>query len=263
MATPLRKIPEKGNKPYHRRPVVEQLINDLERLPVEELVQRCADHGTPVPLEVSLYFLRKKTESLASHYYKQVFTALFARLDAALKRALPDWKFDKAQGIRQEVLERLAEMLAKDRNDDGTRLDFYEVNFNSCFANLRKDVLRQIGPARKTDPLEHASALTGENDNSAEISPDIENKVLADFALEISKLDDSSFRFRLYAAINDLPNDERDAIGLLLQGMPIEAKDPNVCTISKTLQCAVKTVSNRLNRAYTKLRSILPVEDEL
>lgn len=263
MAIPLRKIPEKGNKPYQRRPVVERLINDLERLSAQELVQQCTDHGTPVPFEVSLYFLRKKTESLAPLHFKQVFTALFTRLDAVLKRALPDWKFDKAQGIRQEVLDRLAEMLAKDRNGDETRLDFYEVNFNSCFANLRKDVLRQIGPAKETDPLENASTLIDENDDATEISSNIENKVLADFALGISKLDDSSFRFRLYAAINDLPDDERDVIGLLLQGMPIEAKDPNVCTISKILQCAVKTVNNRLNRAYTKLRAILPAEDEL
>ena len=105
--------------------------------------------------------------------------------------------------------------------------------------------------------------MTGENNDASEVSPDVENKVLADFELGMSTLDDSSFRFRLYAAINDLPDDERDVIGLLLQGMPIEAKDPNVCTISNTLQCAVKTVNNRLNRAYTKLRAILPVEEEL
>ena len=263
MAIPLKKVSKESNKLYQRRVEVEQLIDELEMLPQEELSQKCTDHSAALPHEVLLYFLRKKTESLTPYYYKNVFTALFTRLEMALNRSLPDWKFENAQGIRLELLENLSEMIAKDRNGDESRLDFYEVNFNSCFANLRKDILRKIGPAKKTDPIVNSCPLSAENDEGSEILPDIENKILEDFELGTSKLDDSSFRFRLYAAINDLPDNEREVIGLLLKGMPIEAKDPKVCTISSTLQCAVKTVNNRLNRAYIKLRTMLPAEEEL
>ena len=168
-----------------------------------------------------------------------------------------------ADSIRQDILGSFAEIIARDRNGDERRLDFYEVNFNSCFAKFCTDILRKIGPAKKKDPLKNANPLTGFDEDIVEILPDVENKITQDFELGVSKLDNSSFRFKLHTTINDLPDDEREAIGLLLLGMPIEAKDPNVCTISKTLQCSVKTVNNRLNRAYTKLRALLAVEEEL
>lgn len=261
MATPLKKISIKEGKPYQRRLEIEQLIDELEDLPETKLTQRCRDNDSPVPLEVLLYFLRKKIGSLSRYHFEVVFTVFFSRLEASLKRKIPDWMYDSSEGIRQEILGSFAEMIAKDRNGEEGRLDFYEVNFNSCFANLRTDVLRRIGPAKKTDPLENASPLTGMDDDIVEILPDVEKRIIEDFELGLSKLDDLSFRFKLHAAINDLPDDEREAIGLLLLGMPIEAKDPSVCTISRTLQCAVKTVNNRLNRAYRKLQAILAAEE--
>ena len=90
MAAPLRKT-TKGGKLYQRRAEVEQLIDELEALPAKESVQRCKNCENPVPLEVLLYFMRKKNESLNLHYFEIVFTAFFYRLESALKRKIPDW----------------------------------------------------------------------------------------------------------------------------------------------------------------------------
>lgn len=263
MAIPLRKKSLIDEEPYQRRVKNEQLIDLLENLSAEELIQRCIDNEDPIPSEVMLYFLRNVTKLLDYQTFKVLFTALFSRLEATLKRTIPDWVFGNAHQIREEILERFAELIAEDRNGEHLKLDYYEVNFNSAFATLRKDVLRKIGPANQTDPLEKAISLTGMENDSVEILPDVENRIIQDFELGQSKLDDPSFRFSLHEAINKLPNDEREALGLLLIGMPIEAKDPNACSISNTLQCSIKTVSNRLNRAYARLRHMLVEEEEV
>ena len=66
------------------------------------------------------------------------------------------------------------------------------------------------------------------------------------------------FRFELRQAIDQLPPDERHVIELLhMKEMPIEAKDPETLSVSKLLQCTERTVRNRRDRAYKKLKEIL------
>lgn len=260
MATPLKKVSLKDNKPYQRRPAVEEKINELEGDSIQNLVHECCNFNNPLPLEVMLYFLRNKSSSLTQNYFIKIFNSFFIRIETALKNKISDKKFYKAEEIRQEIMDRLSEIIAVDRNGDETRLDYFEVNFNSAFAKLRIDVLRQIGPARKSDPLHKATSLTGDGIDDTDVLPEIEQKIIDDFSLEKSLLDDIDFRFRLFDAINVLPEDERIAIGLFLQGLPIEAKDPSICTISGALGCTPRTVNNRLHRAYVSLKGNLLVE---
>jgi RNA polymerase sigma factor (sigma-70 family) len=263
MSVPLRKTSNSTGKSYQRRLEVEELIEKLESTSHIDIVKYCTNHKNKTPTEVILYFIRHSKDPLSKLHFEQLFTFLFTRLSSALNRLVPDSRFDKAGYIRQEMLGKFAEIIASDRNAEETKLDYFEVNFNSSFARFRIDVLRQIGPARENDPLENSTSLTGESGDYIEVLPKIEKKVLEDFSLQSSKLNDPSFRLRFYEAINSLPENERQVIGLLLQGMPIESKDLNNQTISTTLGCAVKTVNNRLNRAYNSLKANLLMEEEL
>jgi DNA-directed RNA polymerase specialized sigma24 family protein len=74
------------------------------------------------------------------------------------------------------------------------------------------------------------------------------------------KEDDSVYRLRFYKAISTLPADQRRVIELLLEGVPIDAEEPETRTIRKILGCVEKTVRNRRDRAYAAIRDALKEE---
>ena len=76
MAMPLRKNDQNGT-PYKRRSIVEDKIDDLEKLPLNELIDKCTDFETPVPIEVLLYFIRQKTGGLESLYFKKLYKTFY------------------------------------------------------------------------------------------------------------------------------------------------------------------------------------------
>lgn len=63
------------------------------------------------------------------------------------------------------------------------------------------------------------------------------------------------------AAIDCLPDDQKQVIGLLLQGFQIDSKDKNIMTIARILQCDERTVRNRRDRACKALKAILQEEN--
>ncbi|WP_099610066.1 RNA polymerase sigma factor [Vibrio fujianensis] len=263
MSIPLRKISRDG-KVYRRRSEIEQLIDELEKLSIAEQVERCLDEEELIPMEVLLYFLRVKELPLTPILFKSLFEMFVRRLEGALRRSIVDWSYQKpeqAEDIRQEILGRFVELIAKDRNDDGVKLDYFEVNFNDAFHKFRIDVLRQIGPARKEDPLSNAVPIERESDS--EVRTDVEISALELSELSKSILNDPSFRICFQNAISELPEDERRVIGLYLQGLPVESKDADKSTISSILGCSDRTVRNRLKRAYSALKDKLLLEEEL
>jgi len=263
MAIPLRKTSVKDGKPYQRRPEVEQLIDELEGMPESDQVQCCSRFDNPVPMEVLLYFLRQKKGGSQSQHLEQLFSAFFTRLEVSLKKAVSEVEFGKAGIIREEIVSQLLEKVAKDHTDGDSTLDYYEVNFNHALQALRFSVLRKMGPASKSDPLANPATLTRDANDGVEVIPGLEEAAAEFFSPGSSSFDDSDFRFWLNDAIKLLPDKERRAVGLRLQGMQVEAKDPNTPTISKALDCTDRTVRNLLRRAYTKLQTMLPAEEEL
>ena len=70
------------------------------------------------------------------------------------------------------------------------------------------------------------------------------------------------FRSKLHVAISSLPPEERQVIELILKGLP----DPLIqtkmsVTIAKVVGCSEKTVRNRRDRAFEKLRDALKEEE--
>lgn len=134
-------------------------------------------------------------------------------------------------------------------------LDFYEIRFDKAFSASRTSALRQIGPT-----VVDTVSLGTDEDDGLEISAEVEAAAADFLSSDPEKLDDPAFRLALTAAIDCLPDDQKQVIGLLLQGFQIDSKDKNIMSIARILQCDERTVRNRRDRACKALKAILQEE---
>ena len=255
MPEPL-KSKDKHGAPFTRPPEIEACLARLESVDATARLQAFAiasrrSNGY-VPSEALTYFLRRAQAAGARNEFKQIFGLLMKRIGQTLFATVSDSHMAGAQGIREEIMGRFAERIAKDCNGRFAMLDFFEVRFDLAFARFRKSVLRQIGPSSVlTEPL---STDGGEGQD---ISREVEEAAADVLGGDPQKIDDPAFRSELDAAIDALPDDQRRVVGLLRQGFQIDSKDSNIMTIAKILQCDEKTVRNRRDRAYKTLKSVL------
>jgi hypothetical protein len=254
MVKELRKVKTNGEK-YTRQPSVQKILSEFDGLSPELISRKCICDRVSVPSEVLVHLLRNASIGLDTIQLKVVFDILVSRVQSILWSKVDDQQYDHAFHLREEILGELIELIARDRSEQGTMLDYYEVNFNHAFKCLRVSYLRKSCLANvKSVPL------TVEYDEVIDISPEVEARMGEIINLESSKWEDPSFRFALLAAIDKLPLDQKQVVGLLLQGMPIESIDESVMTISRALNCTDRTVRNRKNRAFEALREALVEE---
>jgi DNA-directed RNA polymerase specialized sigma24 family protein len=205
-----------------------------------------------IPSEVLTHFLRRAWSAGAQDEFKKIFQLLMKRVTQSLSSTVADSRMAGAQDIREEIMGRFAERIAKDCQGRFAMLDFFEVRFDLAFARFRKTVLRQIGPASVV-----TVPLSTDGEDGQHISPEVEAAAADILGGDPQKIDDPAFRLELDAAIDALPDDQRRVVGLLRQGFQIDSKDPNIMNIAKMLQCDERTVRNRRDRAYKTLRSVL------
>lgn len=255
MPEPLKRK-DKNGAPYVRPPEIEAWLVKLEGVEVEERLRqfsvksrKSVDH---VPSEALVHFLRRAWAEGANGDFEKIFRVLIARVEQSLCSALSDSRMTGARGIREEIMERFAERIAKDCRGRGGLLDFFEIRFDKAFAAIRTSALRQIGPTSVvTEPL------GTDQEDGLEVSADVEAAAADFLGGDPSKLDDAAFRLELTVAIDALPDDQRQVMGLLLQGFQIDSKDPDVMTIARILQCDERTVRNRRDRACKVLKAAL------
>lgn len=259
MIIPLKKCTKKG-EPYQRRTEIEDILSELDTLAVNELITRLTCPNTPVPFEILIYYLRHSEIGLKAKYLEPIFAAFNNRIKSVVCKLIPYSLYEQAVSIRNEITDKLYEMIAHERNSQNDSMYYWEVNFNHAMDSFQKDVLRRIGPARETDPLINYQTLTREDEEDTGLQPEVEAAAERFFSSAPSLLDDESFRLCLMGAINKLPEDEKRVVGLFLQGMQIESLNPEVMTIAKALACSDRTVRNRLKRAHELLRTQLQKE---
>lgn len=255
MPEPL-KSKDKHGVSFTRPPEIEACLARLESLDTATRLQAFAVVSSKssgyVPSEALTYFLRRAHVAGANDEFKQIFGLLMKRVCQSLFATVSDSRMAGAQGIREEIMGRFAERIAKDCNGRFAMLDFFEVRFNLAFARFRKSVLRQIWPSSVlTEPL------SADGEEGPDFSREVEDAAAEFLGGDPQKIDDPAFRLELDAAIDALPDDQRRVMGLLRQGFQIDSKDPNIMTIAKMLQCDERTVRNRRDRAYKTLKSIL------
>lgn len=259
MSEPLKGKATGDGAAYERPSEIEAWIEKLEKVsPAQGFGQfavQSRKHAGYVPSEVLVYFLRRAWKNDGRADFEKTFRILMKRVEQSLRSVITDSRMAGASRIREEILGRFAELIAEDCKSQDATLDFYEIRFDMAFARFRISALRQIGPAADdTVPLG-----TCEEDG-LEVSAEVEAAAEDFLGGNPSKLDDPAFRLVLAAAIDELPEDQKQVIGLLLQGFQIGSKDKNVMTIAHILQCDERTVRNRRDRAYKALKSILEVE---
>ncbi len=255
MPEPL-KSKDKLGTPFTRPPEIEAWLARLELVDAAARLRAFAVASRKssgyVPSEALTYFLRRAHATGVKDEFKQIFGLLMKRVGQSLLATVSDSRMVGVQGIREEIMGRFAERIAKDCNGRFAMLDFFEVRFDLAFARFRKSVLRQIGPSSVlTEPL------STDGEDGQDISREVEEAAADFLGGDPKKIDDPAFRLELDAAIDGLPDDQRRVVGLLRQGFPTHSEDPNIMTISKMLNCDPRTVRNRKARAYKTLRAAL------
>lgn len=257
MAAALRKQKPDGS-PYTRTAAIEAQLQALEQFSRDELLARAQirsrDDPGYVSTECVLHFIRASRADNSDAWFERLYKVLSERV----LRALPsgDARDGKtrsltAERIRDKVYERFVGMLAADRQAYDDRLDFFEIRFDMALKRLRLDAQKQAWrDENRSQPVSY-------DDDSGELSPEIEQAAGSVNPFEGMEIDDEAFRLRLDAAIEALPTEQSRTIQMLMLDYQIHSEDPNVITICKVLGKTPKTIWNYRDRAMKALRKAL------
>lgn len=261
--TPLRKRSLDGVL-YTRVPEIEALIAELAVLPRNELAARAeitkrSDPGY-VPSECLVYFVRATRDDNDERWFERLYRILAERALRSLPR--PENRDGKTESmtrgvVRDNVLDRFAALLAEDRSRYVDRLDYFEIRFDGALTRLRLDAQKQAWRhENRSKPLEY-------DEESGELSPEVETAVEVHDPFAASEFDDPAYRSRLDAAIEALPSEQSRIIEMLRQGFPIDSKEPDVMTIAKALGRSEKTIRTYRDKAFAALRAAMTEGDDI
>lgn len=262
IVAPLRKRRLSGEL-YGRDAKIEALIAELAALPRDELVARAeiAKRSDPgyLPSECLVYFIRASRRDNNEAWFERLYRILIGRVLRSLPKAeSSDGRTESlTRGVvRDKVFSRFVELLSADRADYLDKLDYFEVRFDGALANLRRDAQEQAWrDENRSQPLEY-------DEESGELSPEVEAAAGSHDPFAASDFDDPAYRSRLDAAIEALPTEQSRIIHMLRQGFPIDSKEPDVMTIAKALGRSEKTVRTYRDKAFATLRAAMTVGDE-
>lgn len=258
---PLRKRRLSGEL-YVRDRKVEALIAELAALPRDELLGRAAitkrsDPGY-VPSECLVHFIRVSRHDNNEAWFERLYRILIERVLRSLpKSESSDGKTESLTRslVRDKVFSRFVEMLSADRASYVDKLDYFEVRFDGAVASLRRDAQEQAWrDENRSQPLEY-------DEESGELSAEVETAAGAHDPYDTSSIDDKFYRLRLDAAIDALPPEQIRIIHMLKEGFPIDSKEPDVMTIAKALGRSEKTIRTYRDKAFAALRVALADEE--
>lgn len=256
MIVPLQKQKPDGSL-YTRFPDIEKKLVELCLLSKTELVACCRvpkGQALYVPTQCVLHFVRQSTRTQDEPLFEQLFKILAERIRRALPRVEnPDGKtlsFARSQ-VFEQVYDKFVALLIEERAGYVERLDFFEVNFNGALAMIKFDA------QDKAWKEENRNIELEINDDSGEISAEVEEAAGSYDPFEASVLDDYFYRSRLDAAMDKLLPLQKRIIEMWRLEIPIDSNDPNVMTISKALGKSEKTIRSHRDKAFARLRVLL------
>lgn len=257
MVVPLEKKYEATGRPYLRRSEVEKEIGAILQEPPAVWGQRATIASPKLPgylsSECLTYLFREAGNRQETAVRDQLLSSLLNRCGNILENKVSDG-LRHAEDLRHEILTDFVELCVT-QHAPGGNLDYYEVNFNAAFKLLR------VGKVRSALVKNGREAPLSEIEGFTEGTPcDDIYAALSRIGNNASEQEVALTRKRVWEAINQLPIDERDVVVLKMAGYQNESKNPQVATISSKCECDVRTVQNRLNRAYAKLAEVLKEE---
>lgn len=262
IVAPLRKRRLSGEL-YERDPKIQALIAELTVLPRDELIARAeitkrSDPGY-IPSECLVYFIRASRRDNNEAWFERLYRILIERVLRSLPKAeSSDGRTESmTRGVvRDKVFSRFVELLSADRAAYVDKLDYFEVRFDGALASLRRDAQEKAWrDENRSQPLEY-------DEESGELSPEVEAAAGAYDPSAASDFDDPAYRSRLDAAIEALPKEQSRIIHMLRQGFPIDSKEPDVMTIAKALGRYEKTIRTYRDKAFATLRAAMTDGDE-
>ena len=254
MITPLQKRKDGGGL-YERIPEIEAMLPELAELSRDALTSRCeirsSANSAYVPSECLLYFVRASRRDNSDAWFERLYKILLERVMRSLPR--PDTSDGAVsltkERIRDQVLDRFIALLASDRAAYAEKLDFFEIRFDMALKRLRLD-------AQKSAWREENRSRPFEDDETGEVSSEVEKAVGAYNPFENAESHDEAFRLRLDEAIDALPPEQSRTMHMLLLGYQIDSIDPSVMTIAKALGRTEKSVRNYRDRALVSLQAL-------
>mgnify|MGYP000232872108 CR=1 FL=1 len=258
---PLQKRKSNGEV-YTRRPPVADFIEKSLLWPFDILLDKAAirdrRHSDYVPSEVLVYHLRLTKSYNSDGRFVDIYNILRDRVEAACprpNRQVDDKVFEDARiaEIRDATVDHVTELMFTDRQGYDEQLDIYEVVFDKAVRSAHITKLRKVN-RRENATEEMEDAVTGEVRAVVEAALDRYKNV------GLTAEEDFDYRIHLRRAIDVLPTDEREVIDLLLADIPIETNKDGEPSMTELLGCVEKTVRNRRDRAFAKIRRVLDVE---
>ncbi|MEG3151035.1 hypothetical protein U1769_14170 [Sphingomonas sp. ZT3P38] len=243
---------------YQRPMAVTQRLHAIagvDRASLRTLL-RISDRRHPdyLPSECLVYLLREAVHDPDHAWFDRLCSALLGRCVLNLRWSIRAGSLPDAEGVREDILGAFALRLSEALRLDPERLDPFEVMFDLAFVALRRDQhRRETKRARREPNFDPAPSDDAE---------DPDRWVLA------LRADDGSDDIRLYgaesqifrnsvlAAIDQLPEPERVAITLRLEGIPLHSDDPATDSISRRCQVDERTIRNRIKSGVRKLQRL-------
>ena len=253
-ARPLRKRRKNGEL-YARRAETERQLTELLGISDGELAARAAllsrNASGYVPSECLLHLLRVTDHDQRPWLFQRLYEALIARVLRSVRTPSESRGHvaDFVERVRNELRDNFNELLIEDYNAYNEKLDIYECAFDGTMKKRRLDAEKKFrAKARRHEPLVY-------EDN--EVATHVEEAAGSFDPIEEERLGDPAYRSAFRAAIDSLPEQERKIVVLIKGEVPIELKDSEKPSIVKIIGCPEKTVRNRRDRAYAKIRAHL------
>ncbi len=258
---PLRKRKTNGEL-YTRRSPTKQYIEKSLDWSFEDLLDRASirdrRHSDYIPSEVLVYYLRQTKSDNSDGRFIQLYDILRDRVEAACPRANRQVGKEihedaRLSEIRDATVDHVTELMFTDRQDYDEQLDIYEVVFDKAVRAAHITKLRKVS-RRENANEDMEDEVTGEVRAVVEAALERYKKV------GLTAEEDLDYRIHLRDAINALPTDEREVVDLMLADIPIETNKDGEPSMTELLGCVEKTVRNRRDRAFTKIRQALELE---
>lgn len=258
---PLRKRKSTGEL-YTRRSMTVDFIETSLAWSLEELLGRAAIRNRRdsdyVPSEVLVYHLRRTKADNSDDRFVALYNILRDRIEAACPRpnrqvAGKVYEDARIAEIRDATVDYVTELMFTDRHEYDERLDIYEIVFDKAIRSAHITKLRKVN-RRESATEEVEDTVTGEVRAVVEAALDRYKSV------GLTTEEDFDYRIHLRRAIDALPTAEREVIDLMLADIPIETIMEGEPSMTELLGCVEKTVRNRRDRAFEKIKKALDLE---
>jgi hypothetical protein len=258
---PLRKHKSTGERYTRRSPIID-FIERSRAWPFADLLQRAAirdRRGSDyVPSEVLVYYLRSTKADNSDSRFVAIYNILRDRIQAACprpNRQIAERTFEDARiaEIRDTTIDYVTELMLTDRRSYNEGLDIFEVVFDKAVRSAHITKLRKVN-RRESANEDIEDTVTGEVRAVVEAALDRYKSA------GLTAAEDFDYRIHVRRAIDALPTDERKVIDLMLADIPIETSKEGELSMTELLGCVEKTVRNRRDRAFAKIRTALNLE---